>query len=696
MSADATPTANPFFQAWETPFEAPPFAAIAPAQMEEAFEAGLAAHEAEIAAIRDASEPASFENTILALERAGRDLRRVAMVFYNLAGAHTNPEIQAIERRLAPKLARHSSKVSLDAGLFARVDAVFAAREGLGLDAEALRLLERTHLGFVRAGAQLAPAAKERLAEIDQRLAEIGTAFAQNVLGDESGFTLVLEGEDDLAGLPDWLVSAAARAAQDRGLSGKHVITLARSSVEPFLAFSARRDLRKAAFEAWTRRGANGGERDNRGIVAETVRLRAERARLLGYESFAHYKLDDAMAKTPDAVSGLLGRVWGPARARAGEERDALAALAAENGESAEIAPWDWRYLAEGVRRARYDLDEGAIKPYLSLDRMIEAAFHVASRLFGLVFEERTDVPTWHPDVRAFEVKDAESAHVGLFYGDYFARPSKRSGAWASAFRTQQNLDGRVRPIIVNVMNFSAGSPDAPPLLSFDDARTLFHEFGHALHGLLSEVTYPSLAGTAVARDFVELPSQLYEHWLETPEILERFARHWKTNEPMPQALREKLIGARTFNQGFATVEYLACAFVDLDFHLLPSAGNIDPEAFERDALERIGMPDEIVMRHRTPHFAHVFAGSGYAAGYYSYMWSEVLDADAFEAFRETGDVFHPDTAAKLKEHIYSAGNRRDPAEAYAAFRGRMPDVGPLLAKRGLIEGMEAPAAGEA
>lgn len=689
-------TANPFFQAWTTPFEAPPFAEITPEHMEEAFETGFAAHEAEIATIRDNPEPATFENTIVALERAGKALRRVAQVFYNLAGAHTNPEIQAIERRMAPRLSRHSSKITLDPGLFARVDAVFQARESLGLDAEAARLLERTHLGFVRAGAQLPPEKKERLAAIDQRLAELGTAFAQNVLKDESDFTLVLEGDDDLAGLPDWLVSAAARAAEDRGLRGKHVITLARSSVEPFLAFSARRDLRKRAFEAWTTRGESREETDNRGIVAETVRLRAERAQLLGYESFAHYKLDDAMAKTPDAVSDLLGAVWTPARKRAGEERDALAALAQARGEPAEIAPWDWRYFAEQVRRERYDLDEGALKPYLQLENIIGAAFWVANRLFGLAFTERHDVPTWHPDVRAYEVTGPDGDHVGLFYGDYFARPSKRSGAWASAFRSQQNLDGRVRPIIVNVMNFSAGSAGEPSLLSFDDARTLFHEFGHALHGLLSDVTYPSLAGTAVARDFVELPSQLYEHWLETPEVLERFALHYRTGEPMPQALRDKLIGARTFNQGFDTVEYLSCALVDLDFHLLPSADNIDPIAFERDALARIGMPDEIVMRHRTPHFAHIFAGSGYAAGYYSYMWSEVLDADAFDAFKETGDVFHPETARKLRDYIYAAGNRRDPAEAYCAFRGRMPDVGPLLRKRGLIEGLEAPAAGEA
>jgi len=691
------PTAeNPFFQPWTTPFEAPPFRDIEPSQIEEAFEAGLAAHDEEIAAIRDNPEPATFENTILALERAGKDLRRAALVFFNLAGAHTNDALQALERKLAPILSRHTSKITLDGALFARVDAVFQARDGLDLDAEAARLLERSHLGFVRAGAQLPPEKKERLAEIDQRLAEIGTAFAQNVLKDESDFTLVLEGEDDLAGLPDWLISAAARAAEDRGMRGRHVITLSRSSVEPFLAFSARRDLRKRAFDAWTTRGESRPETDNRGIVAQTVRLRAERARLLGYESFAHYKLDDAMAKTPDAVSDLLGAVWTPARKRAGEERDALAALAKERGEADDIAPHDWRYWAEQVRRERYDLDEGALKPYLQLENIIGAAFWVANRLFGLSFTERHDVPTWHEDVRAYEVTGPDGDHIGLFYGDYFARPSKRSGAWASAFRSQQNLDGRVRPIIVNVMNFSAGAPGEPSLLSFDDARTLFHEFGHALHGLLSDVTYPSLAGTSVARDFVELPSQLYEHWLETPQVLERFALHYRTGEPMPAALREKLVGARTFNQGFATVEYLSCALVDLDFHLLPSADNLDPIAFERDALARIDMPDEIVMRHRTPHFAHIFAGGGYAAGYYSYMWSEVLDADAFDAFKETGDVFDPQTAKKLRDHIYAAGNRRDPAEAYAAFRGRMPDVGPLLKKRGLVEGLEAPAPGEA
>lgn len=688
--------ANPFFEPWSTPFEAPPFAAITPEAIEAALEEALARHEAEIAAIKATEAEPTFENTILGLERAGRDLTRVASVFYNLASADTNDALQAIERRFAPVFSRHWSRIGLDADLFGRVDAVYSARDMLGLDRESLRLLERTHLGFVRAGARLGAEDKERLAAIDQRLAELGTAFAQNVLADERDTVIWLDDVADLDGLPDWLVAAAAGAAAERGGEGRHAITLSRSLIEPFLTFSARRDLRERAFTAWVSRGEARSQTDTRPIVAETVRLRAERARLLGYDSFAHFKLDDSMAGTPEAVDDLLKAVWRPALARVGEERAALAEVAAGEGVNDGVRPWDWRYLAEKVRRAKHDLDEGAIKPYLALDNMIAAAFHVAGRLFGLSFTARHDVPTWHPDVRAFEVTGPEGAHVGLFYGDYFARPSKRSGAWASSFRGQRNLDARVRPIIVNVMNFARGPKGEPTLLSFDDARTLFHEFGHALHGLLSDVRYGSLAGTAVARDWVELPSQLYEHWLETPEVIERFARHYRTNEPMPAELRERLKAARSFNQGFATVEYCACAFVDLDFHLLGEAADLDPVAFEREALARIEMPAEIVMRHRTPHFAHVFSGPGYAAGYYSYLWSEVLDADAFEAFRETGDVFDAKTAKRLHDFVYAAGNRQDPGEAYLAFRGRMPDVAPLLRKRGFLDRIAAPAAGEA
>jgi peptidyl-dipeptidase Dcp len=686
LNADSAVSTNPLLENWNTPFDAPPFARFAPGHFRPAFDVALAAHRAEIDGIRDAAEPPSFENVIVAMERAGAQLRRVSSVFFNLASADTSPALQAIEREIAPVLSRHSSSIYLDPKLFARIDALYADRDALGLDAEQSRLLERYRLGFVRSGAQLPERQRSRLAEISQRLAELGTAFSQNVLADESSYGLVLDSEDDLAGLPDFARKGAARAASDRGLPGKHVITLSRSSIEPFLHFSARRDLREKAFNAWIMRGQGGGETDNAGIISETIRLRAERAQLLGYESFAHFKLDDSMARTPDAVSDLLAQVWKPARSRALAERDALAGIARSEGQEEAIAPWDWRYWSEKLRMREHALDEAQIKPYFQLENIIAASFHVAERLFGLRFKERHDVPVYHPDVRAWEVTRADGDHVGLFYGDYFARPSKRSGAWASSYRGQRNLDETVRPIIVNVMNFTQVGEGEAALLSFDDARTLFHEFGHALHGLLSNVTYPSLAGTSVARDFVELPSQLYEHWLERPEILERFALHAETGEPMPRELLDRLLAARNFNQGFATVEYCSSAFVDLDFHLLPSADNVDPLAFERDALARIEMPDEIVMRHRSPHFTHVFSGDGYSAGYYSYLWSEVLDADAFAAFTEAGDPFDPQTARKLHDFIYSAGNLRDPNEAYIAFRGRLPEVGPLLMKRGLAE----------
>jgi peptidyl-dipeptidase Dcp len=543
-------------------------------------------------------------------------------------------------------------------------------------------VLDRYHTIFVRAGAQLGAEKKQRLAAITERLATLGTQFSQNVLADEKSYTLVLDGEADLAGLPAFLREAAAHAADERGLKGKHVITLSRSSIEPFLTFSKRRDLREQAFKAWAARGDTGGSTDNKAIIAEMVGLRAERARLLGYETFSDFKLADTMAKTPDAVLGLLNEVWGPAKARAMEERDDLQAMAQGQGDNIGIEPWDWRFYAEQVRKARHDLDEAVIKPYFQLDRIIEAAFETAHRLFGLSFSEIKDAPRYHPDVRVWQVMGSGGELVGIFIGDYFARSSKRSGAWMSSFRGQERLAGDIRPIIVNVMNFSKGEPS---LLSFDDARTLFHEFGHALHGLLSNVTYPLLAGTGVSTDFVELPSQLYEHWLGRPEILRRYATHHETGEPIPEELLERLIAARNFNQGFATVEYLASAFVDIDLHRLNDADGLDAAAFERESLQRIGMPREIIMRHRTPHFTHVFSGDGYSSGYYSYLWSEVLDADAFNAFEETGDAFDAETARRLKEFIYSAGNLRDPAEAYTAFRGRLPTPEALLVKRGLV-----------
>ena len=678
------PAENPFATIWDTPFGLPPFASITPDHIRPAFDAALSQHREEIEAIRaDASAP-DFPNTIEALERAGRALSRVGGVFYNLAGADTNPELQAIERELSPLTARHWSSIMMDQALFARVAAVFDKRESLGLDPEQARLLEQTHRGFVRSGAALDEQGRARLAAIGERLAELGTRFGQNVLKDESSYALVIEDEAGLAGLPEFLRRAMARAAADRGHQGQHVVTLSRSIIEPFLTFSTRRDLREQAFAAWRLRGENGGETDNLAVVAEMVKLRAEKAKLLGFETFAHFKLDDAMAKTPERVRELLERVWRPAKARATQEAADLAKLAAEAGENAPIRPWDWRHYAEKLRQQRYALDEAALKPYLQLDRIVEAAFDVAGKLFGLSFSERPELKGYHPDVRIFEAKDASGRHIGIFLGDYFARPSKRSGAWMSSYRSQRNFDGEVRPIIVNVCNFAKPTDGEPALLSLDDARTLFHEFGHALHGLLSDVNYGSLAGTSVSRDFVELPSQLYEHWFLTPEVLNRFCLHAETGEAMPQALIEKIKAAQTFNQGFATVEYTSSALVDLAFHSLEAPAEIDPIAFEASELARIGMPDEITMRHRTPHFTHVFSGDGYSAGYYSYLWSEVMDADAFNAFLEAGDVFSPELAARLKTYIYSAGDTRDPEEAYALFRGRLPTPDALLEKRGL------------
>ncbi|MCR4283143.1 MAG: M3 family metallopeptidase [Bauldia sp.] len=680
----ATPSDNPLLAAWTDRLGLPPFDRIKPEHFRPAFDATMAEQMAAVTAIAGSKKPAAFDNTIAAMERSGLSLEKVAAVFFHLAGADTDDALQAVEREIAPLLARHGNEIYLDDALFRRIEAVFDARDASDLDAEQKRVVERYHTIFVRAGAALDAAGKKRLAAINERLAEIGTLFGQNVLADESSWMLILDGPADLAGLPESAIAAAAEAASERSLPGKHVITLSRSSIEPFLQFSTRRDLREKAFEAWIRRGEGGGKTDNRALISEMISLRAERARLMGYPSYAHFRLADTMAKTPEAVSELLRAVWEPAKGRVAAEEKALQDEIAAEGGNFRVAAWDWRHYAERVRKRAFDFDEAELKPYLRLDRIIEAAFDVAGRLFGLSFKEAAAVSLYNPDVRVWKVTGKGGRAVGVFLGDYFARPSKRSGAWMSALRDQQKLTGDVRPIVVNVMNFAKAPRGRPTLLSFDDARTLFHEFGHALHGLLSDVTYPLIAGTNVARDFVELPSQLYEHWLEEPEVLRAFASHAETGKPMPEALLQKVLAARKFNQGFATVEYAASALVDLDLHLLPSADDLDVVAFEKAALERIGMPEAIVMRHRTPHFAHIFSGDGYAAGYYSYLWSEVLDADAFEAFAETGDIFDADTAKRLHDSVYSAGYLRDPRDAYVAFRGRMPSTEPLLRKRGL------------
>jgi peptidyl-dipeptidase Dcp len=679
---------NPLLERWTTPFEVPPFDKVRTEHFLPAIEKGFEENLAEIDAIANNRAAPTFANTIDALEGAGRLLDRVSSVFFNLSGTDTTPEIQAIEREVAPRYAKHSMGIYQNPKLFARVDALMKDRKKLGLTLEQTRVLERYHRGFVKAGAQLDKKSKARMAKIAERSASLGTQFGQNVLADEQDYLLVLDGEAELAGLPDAVRAAAAQTANDRGKPGKHAITLSRSSIEPFLQYSARRDLREKAFKAWIKRGANGGKTDNRGIVKEMLGLRAERAQLLGYKTAADSTLEFSMAKTPAAVRKLLMDVWGPARKRALEERDLLQKAVQAEGGNFKLAAWDWRHYAEKVRKARYDVDEAEIKPYLQLDSVIAAAFDVATKLFGVSFKERRDLPVYHPDVRAFEVLDKAGKHVGLFFGDYYARTSKRSGAWMSGWREQYRLGGEVTPIVVNVMNFAKGAPGEPSLLSIDDARTLFHEFGHGLHGLLSNVTYPALSGTSVERDFVELPSQLYEHWLEQPAVLRKFAKHYKTGKTVPEALLKRIKAARTFNQGFATVEYLSSAIVDIDLHVLKNADKLDVDKFETDTLARIDMPEEIVMRHRIPHFQHIIGG--YAAGYYSYMWSEVMDADAFRAFEETGNVFDPATAKRLRESIYSAGGTQDPADAYKAFRGRLPDTQALLDKRGLSKPIAA------
>ena len=678
-------SSNPLLAPWTGPFEAPPFGEVHAAHYRPAFDAALAKNEAEIAAIADNLDLPSFSNTIEMMERSGDLLDRVCSVFFNLTGTDTTDELEAIEMAIAPVLSRHSSAIYLDAKLFARIDSLWQRRDGLGLTPEQARVLERYHIRFTRAGAALSREAKTRLAAINERLATLGTQFGQNLLADEKGWEMVLAGADDLAGLPQALIDAAAGAAEARGHAGKHVITLSRSSVEPFLQFSARRDLRERAFQAWAMRGENGGATDNRAIAAETVALRAEKARLLGFDSFAAYRLADSMAKTPARARELLHSVWEPAKARAAREEHALQALAAAAGSNDIVEPWDWRYLQEKRRVAEFDLDEGEIKPYFQLETMIEAAFFTAGKLFDVTFTPRPGVPLYHPDARAWEVEDATGATVALFIGDYFARPSKRSGAWMSGFRDQKKLDGVVRPIVVNVMNFAKAPKGEPSLLSFDDARTLFHEFGHGLHGMLSDVTYPTLSGTSVSRDFVEFPSQLYEHWLEQPELLRRFAIHKDSGEAIPEALLSRLLAARNSSQGFASVEYTASALVDLDLHASAGESPVDVVAFERATLDRLGMPHGIIMRHRTPHFQHVFSGDGYSAAYYSYLWSEVLDADGFDAFTEAGDIFDPATAKRLRDHVYAAGNTADPEAAYLAFRGRSPSPEALLKKRGLV-----------
>ena len=669
---------------WTGPLGLPDFSKLSDDAFGPVFESALAAHQAEIDAIAANAQAPTIENTLAALELSGQPLDHVSSIFWCRAGAHTNDEIQAMEREIAPKMAKHGSAISMNAALFARIDALYQKRDTLGLDAETLRVLEQSWKGFVRSGARLNDADKKRLSAINEELASLGAKFGQNVLADEKDWALFLDDGDDLAGLPEFLRNAMAEAAELRGQKGRYAVTLSRSIYEPFTTFSERRDLREKAFRGFAMRGENGGASDNREVVKKTLELRAEKAKLLGYESYAALKLDDTMAKTADAVFGLLDPVWDKAREKAAEDQVELQRLAAAEGQNHQIAGWDWRHYAEKLRAERFAFDEAALKPYLQLERVIDACFDVATRLFGIRFEEKKGIATWHPDARVFAVKNPDGSVRGTFIADYFARPSKRSGAWMSALQSGYKLGAGAKPVIYNIMNFAKPPAGEPALLSVDEAKTLFHEFGHALHGMLTEVTWPSVSGTSVSRDFVELPSQLYEHWLTVPEVLAKHALHYKTGEPMPKELIDKMLAARTFNAGFNTVEFASSALVDMAYHARPDAPE-DPLRFEAETLKKLEMPDAIIMRHRTPHFLHVFAGDGYSAGYYSYLWSEVLDADAFAAFEEAGNVFDPALAEKLKKHIYAAGGSADPEKLYTAFRGKMPSPDAMMEKRGLL-----------
>jgi peptidyl-dipeptidase Dcp len=686
----ATPTtpaapANPLLAPWTGPYGGvPPFDQVNVAQFKPALEAAMAAKLAAVEAIANDAKPATFDNTVVALERSGRSLDRVRAVYDVFGGTMSTPAFQAVETEMAPRLAALADRIVQNARLFARLKAVYDTRATSGLTPEQQRLALVLHTNFVRAGARLDAASKKRVAAINERLASLFTAFSQNLLAEESGQTLVLEKEADLDGLPASFRAAAADAAASRGLKGKWVVLNTRSSVESFLANSTRRSLREQAWRMFVSRGDHGDSHDNKKLIREILALRGERARLLGYQTHAHWRTEDAMARTPERADALMAAVWPAAVARVGEEVADMQAVAATEGAEPTIQPWDYRFYAEKVRKARYDLNEDEVKPYLQLEQLREGMFWVAGRLFDLHFVPAQGVPVAHPDIRVWEVRDGAGTSIGLWYFDPYARPGKRSGAWMSAYRNQERFERETTTIVSNNSNFVKGAPGQPVLIGWEDAETLFHEFGHALHGLCSSVTYPTLSGTAVYADYVEFPSQILERWLATPELLERFARHVTTGQPMPKALLAKIDRAARFNQGFATVEYLSSALVDMRIHL--DAGPVDPARFERETLAALGMPPQIVMRHRLPQFSHLFSSDDYAAGYYSYLWSDAISADAFEAFTEATGPYDAAVARRLKDHVFSVGNSVDPVEGYRAFRGRDPGVGALMRRRGFPE----------
>lgn len=680
---DAMSSENPLLGEWDTPFGVPPFDRISSRDYLPAIRAGMEAHSGEIDAIANSEASPTFENTIEALERSGKALSKVVRVFYALNSAHADDIIRETAATVAPELSAHRDNIKLNRALFDRIQAVYEARDDLELGGEQAYLLEETYKDFVRAGANLSDEAQQRLREINAELAQLSQQFQENVLKETNDFELLVTDRSDLGALPPSLVGLAADEAKRRGHECEcWAFTLQRPSINPFLQYSPNRAMRRQIYDAYAMRGDNDNDNDNKTIIVRLVSLRAERAALMGFESHADFVLADNMAETPEKAYALLHRIWEPAISRAGEERDDLQEMLDADGIEDRVRGWDWRYYTEKVRKARYDIDEDALRPYFEVNAVRDGAFALATRLFGLQFIPREDLPRWHPDQQVFEVREADGTHLAVLYMDFFARDTKRGGAWANALRLQSALDGFVTPVITNNFNFPAPAGNAPSLISLSDAETLFHEFGHALHGMFSKVTYESFAGTSTPRDFVEFPSQVMENWMRTPEVLNIFARHYQTGTTIPQAIIDKIQASAKFNQGFTKVEYLAAAFLDMAYHTRHTTEAVEPRAFESAAMADVGLMDEILPRYRSGYFQHVFSG-GYSAGYYSYIWAEVLDADAFMAFQETG-LFDRDTASSYREHILSKGGSRPGMELYRNFRGRDPEIKPLLDKLGL------------
>ena len=688
------PSINPFFQDWVSEYEIPPFMDIKNEHYMPAFKKGMEDNLAEIEVIIKNNEAPTFANTIEELERAGKLLGKVQRVFSNLASSNTNPKLQELQRELNPMLSAHYDKIVLNEELFNRVEKIWNNRESIDLNKEQQKLLKDRRKQFVRSGALLDDSQKKQITKINSKISELSTEFGQNLLAETNGFELILD-KSDLDGLSDGIISAASELANlnmdnadseeaKEKYKDKYVFTPHRTSMYPFLTESTRRDLREKLYKSYVMRGDNNNETDNKKIAVQIVKLRAERANIMGYKSHAHFILDENMLKTPEEVYDLLIQLWKPALKRAKIEVADMQAVADSEGKDFKIAAWDWWHYSEKVRKEKYDLDESAIRPYLSLDNVIQGVFNTTNKLWGLNFREIFDIDTYHPDARIWEVTDKDGSHLAIFIGDYFTRSNKRGGAWMSSFKGQSNLDGKQRPIVVNVCNFPAPVGDNPSLLSFENAITLFHEFGHAMHGILTDVTYGSMAGTSGPRDFIELPSQLLEHWVSEPEVLKSFATHYETGESMPDELIEKLLKAGKFNQGFINTEYLAASLLDMDWHTMSysDAQNISNN-FEKNSMNKIGLIDQIAPRYRSTYFAHIFSG-GYSSGYYSYVHAAVLDSDAFEAFKEVGNVFDAELSSKLRKEIYEKGSTEEAMDLFVNFRGRKPIIEPLLKVRGL------------